>query len=440
MTILKRCFVALLVMGLLFVSARMLERNQKADFQKKGSLPRFRAEILPLFSCGHSALLADLLVARGLSFFGANRLAEDKSVFDGLADLFSQAFKLDPENRDLILFGANTLVGTDLMAAVSLLELGMRHHPQYWKFPELVGFIYYYHVRDSVMAARYYEQAARLPDHPPFVPSISSKLYEESGFFEQAIAVLRNLAEGSRDEKVRQGFEERVQQIEDRLRLRRFRVPVELQSVMSATRIGLEMRRFNPYPELESGLLLDLSWQVPDLGESERAIMASVWQQRLGGEIWMQLRTDDEGQLVWSGEAVLGALQGDGGEDLVEKLMQHITNQSTLSGGSPWPEHAGQVVRVCGILKEVREENGDLILIWLESDLPPVRIAAVNRENFAPENWPLWLEDRQGLPQAVSALLTISFGNEPALLVSHPAQIRACSDQSDQVLPPAGAR
>jgi len=424
----KRVCLVVLVLSLLYFSAQKLEKYQNADGRMLGGVPRFRTDVLPFLSLGQPALLSDLLMARALSYYGANRFSKDKTVFDGLFELFSQAFILDPDNSDLVLFGANTLLGFDISAAISLLELGMRYRPDYWKYPEMTGFIYYYHQKDSFMAARYYERASHLPGHPPFVPSISSKLYEESGFFDQAIGVLKNLAHGSRSDNVRQGFEERIQSIEERIRLKRFRVPTIMQSVISGTRVGLKMNRFNPYPELAASLLLDLSWQTPKVDEGERAIMCSVWRQRLGGEVLMQLNTDQGGQFIMIDDAFQGILLGDGGENLSEKLIRSVRQRPILRSGSPWQEYDGQVVQVCGFFQEVRADGEDLVLIWREADLPHGRITNADQGVFAIENWSGWLENSRQSAQSISALLTFSLQNQAFLHLLHPAQIKSCAD------------
>lgn len=427
MAALRRISAGIAVLGVFFLSAIKLDRIRSESLRDKPELPRYRTEALHFFSLGHKALVSDLLMARGLSFFGAHYQRKEPAIFAGLKELFALAFELDPQNRELILFAANTLTGIDPDEALSLLELGMVHHPDYWKFPEMFGFICYYHLRDSARAARYYARAASLPGHPPFVPSISSKLYEESGFYEQAIAVLRNLARGNHDSRVRQGFEQRAAQLEKRLRMRRFRIPVELRSAFSATRLQLEMVHFNPYPELESLLEMDVSWLLTRANEAELAIILSVWRQWIGKALWMQLHTHDDGQLIFAGEAVSGILQGEGGENICDTLLASIRNCPTVGPGQSWEEYVGQVVRVCGSMRTKTAGTEPPVLEWETAGLPDISLLPQDGDLFSSSDWLNGLTAADGGQMALTGLLGRSPDNLPVLILVHPAQIQPCA-------------
>lgn len=423
----KKATAILMTIALFMISAQVLERKRTFSSHRLDSLPRFHTQTLAFFSVGHAALVSDLLMARTLSYLGANRHRTDRAAFEGILEIFVQAIEMDPNNRELILFAANTLAEIDFRAAIRLLGLGRLYHPGYWKFPELAGFLYFYYAHDPVIAARMYEQAARFPGHPPFVPSIASKLYEESGNFRQAVLVLQNLASGSVDRKVRQGFEARLQQIQERVRLRRFRVPVDLLAVLSATRLQVQMRRFNPYSELDSTLLIELTAPKPSLDLCQQAIVASVWRNWLGKELWMQLQTDEEGQLLQTDLVFKGCLLSENGDDLTMRILQQIDSCPTLFSGSNWSEYTGRVVRICGHLQNLQANGNGIELCWNEADLPPAWIAAVDQEMFAVGNGQSWL-DVTGLSlQAITALLVVNADNHTGLALLHPAQITRCT-------------
>lgn len=423
----KRLVLPLLVGALFLTSLHMLDHLRGPADHFGPVLPRFRSGSLSFFALGHAALLSDLLMARGLSHFGAHQREGNPEVLSGLGQLFAQAFRLDPSNRELPLFGASILGGIHLRAALSLLELGMSRHPREWRFPEFAGFLRYYHAGDSLSAARYYEKASRLPGHPPFVPSISSRLYEESGLLKQAIGVLRNLAGESEDGKVRRGFEERVDQLEERLRQRRFRLPVRLREAQSATRLRVELHRFNPYVELETLFVLDFLDSGMKPSDCEQAIMLSVWRKWLGQELWVELHRAGDGRLLRSGEAVCGVLRGEAGQNLAQELLKSIRKRPLLEEGAPWEKRIGQVVTVCGFLQEARRVEGDLALFWREEGLPHLIVAAPDLPAFGGLDWRVWLKEHGNEKQAVSGLLTVDDQRSPVLLLLHPAQITACA-------------
>lgn len=125
---------------------------------------------------------------------------------------------MDPHNTDAILLAGNILSNVDVHGAIQLLKLGMKHHPRYWKFPEMVGYFYFFRLNDSFQAGYYYELAARLPDHPPYVPSLSGKFYQESGRYEEAIRVLYNFYSTTTDKRLKASFKESIEEIQKKIK------------------------------------------------------------------------------------------------------------------------------------------------------------------------------------------------------------------------------
>jgi hypothetical protein len=386
----KRFFGLLLFAGLFILSFRMLDRRIQQTGLPNDPLPRFCSQSLPLLVLGHQ---------------------------------FSQAFVLDPNNRELILMGANLLAGVKIDEALSLLDEGMLSQPSEWKYPELAGFLYFYHKKDPVMAARLYERAARLPGHPPFVPSIASKLYEESGFFTQAIGVLKNLAHDSRDMRVRQGFESRVEEIETRLQKRMFRVPVELLGVLTFPRLQVRMNRFNPYAELESTILIDLLDQPDKVVPRDVAIITSVLRSRLGQEIWIQLETDEAGRLLAVGEAWVATWLEENGEPLLPKLLEAIQKRSLLHSGDPILGYSGQIVQIRGHLQTFIQADPAPVWTWLEQDLPRVLLAVEDLPSFLKAGGARWLGIPTGTKLTLDALMTASSEGVAVVHLLHPDQI-----------------
>ncbi|MGE5343047.1 MAG: tetratricopeptide repeat protein [Candidatus Omnitrophota bacterium] len=175
---------------------------------------------LTFISLGHHELVADLVLAKTLSYYGSHYYQRKNFAFKHLKKLFLTAVELDPLNRDAFLMAGNTLADIDTRAAIEILTLGMRYHPQYWKFPEMIGYHYFFRLKDPARAAQYYELASTLPGHPPYVPSLSGKFYEEIGRYEQAIRVLYNFYSTTTDKRLKQSFKASIDEIAEKLRNR----------------------------------------------------------------------------------------------------------------------------------------------------------------------------------------------------------------------------
>ncbi len=185
---------------------------------------------LRTLSMGNPSFMGDLLMARALTYFGKHYYQRGYK-YEWLYHLFDVLTDIDPHNKESYLMGARLLTSVDVNLSNKLLEKGMSNHPDYWKIPELIGFNYFYHLKDSEKAAKYYEIASRLPGHPPYVPSLAGKFYSEIGRFEEAIKVLKNFYETTEDKRLKEDFAEQIEQLEQKIREKKERIPAKVVKV-----------------------------------------------------------------------------------------------------------------------------------------------------------------------------------------------------------------
>jgi hypothetical protein len=203
---------ALAVLALAWTQPRLadLQRRQPA-LDAPALLPG--ADAVRVLALGQEALVADLLMARALSYYGAHYRHQADLDFTALLGLFRLALELDPDNIDACLLAANLVVETRPRDAIALLEDGRLRNPESWKLPEMIGFTYYFALHDAARAARYYELAAHLPGHPPYVPSLASKFYQESGSVEHALRVLTNFYATTRNPRLKRNFGQMIEKL-----------------------------------------------------------------------------------------------------------------------------------------------------------------------------------------------------------------------------------
>ncbi|MCP5106374.1 MAG: hypothetical protein GY950_23515 [bacterium] len=140
----------------------------------------------------------------------------------------------------------NTLSSVNIEDSIEILKLGMKYHPDYWKFPEMIGFNYFYHLKDPHRAARYYEQAARLPGHPPYVPSLSGKFYQESGRYEDALRVLYNFYSTTEDKRLKKSFKNYIEAVQEKIRLKQFQLTALISKVLDGQTVEFQPDADNP--------------------------------------------------------------------------------------------------------------------------------------------------------------------------------------------------
>jgi len=168
---------------------------------------------LEIASLGHRPLLADFLLARALVHYGAHYHDPGGPPAPAIHPWIAAAARLDPQNLDALLLGSNLLAEPAPRLSIDLLRSGNAAAPQEWRFPELIGFRYYFNLKSPFMAARYYEFAARLPGRPPYVPSLAGKFYTEAGRQREAVRVLAACRDQATDPRLKASFQRMIDQI-----------------------------------------------------------------------------------------------------------------------------------------------------------------------------------------------------------------------------------
>lgn len=199
------------------VSRGFLSSQLKGTGEKEQDLYLPDPVYLKFIAAGHDGLVSDLVLAKAMTYYGSHYRERGKFTFKHLKKLFFTAIEMDPLNIDACLLAGNILSEIDIHGAIEILKLGMRNNPESWKFPEMIGFKYWYKLKDSKKAARYYEIASHLPGHPPYIPSISGKLYEENGRYNEAIRVLYNFYSTTQDKRLKESFKQSILELQERI-------------------------------------------------------------------------------------------------------------------------------------------------------------------------------------------------------------------------------
>jgi tetratricopeptide (TPR) repeat protein len=263
---------------------------------------------LKFIALGHDGLISDLVLAKALTYFGSHYQQRRHFSFKHLKKLFKTAIEMDPLNKEAILLAGNVLSDIDVNDAIDILKLGMTYHPRYWKFPEMIGYHYFFRLNDSLNAGKYYEIAAKLPDHPPYVPSLSGKFYQESGRYEEAIRVLNNFYITTEDKRLKQSFADSIKAIEEKIKTRDFMLKAKVIRVIAANEIEIQPDPMNPqFQSLPQkiGFIISghqpFSLQANDKRQSLLARFQENYTQMVlapGSDIGIHFERDNNGQLI----------------------------------------------------------------------------------------------------------------------------------------------
>jgi len=169
-------------------------------------------------------LAADFQLLQGIFFIGDKIERGDVITevdWNYFIRIINAVIALDPYFYDTYHFanGMLTWGAGRYKDAIEILEQARKYNPDDYRFPYYVGFIYYYFLQDQVKGAQYFELASRIPDSPPILASIASRLAYYKGNYTFSIDLLNRMLESERSIEIRQYYQKRLKALEGALEI-----------------------------------------------------------------------------------------------------------------------------------------------------------------------------------------------------------------------------
>ena len=212
----RRVRIVLLVLFslLFFFSGHYIEQiegRQQKPVEELLYLPS-GAYIKP-FLLGYDQILADIVWVRTIQYFAVHFLTDQN--FTWLKHLLDLVVTLDPKFRRAYEWGGRAFRYTGppdgspptremVEESIAFLERGMKEFPSYWRFPYMIGFLYFIELQDPATAAPFLEQAMRLPDAPAFWIGFATRARSKSGERELARQFLLEQYWSTKDKVIRE--------------------------------------------------------------------------------------------------------------------------------------------------------------------------------------------------------------------------------------------
>ena len=155
-------------------------------------------------SLGEAASLADLTWLRAVQYYGEHRQTDNR--FGLLYHVLDIVTDLDPRHRNSYVFGGTSLAqeGNQFARGLALLEKGRAADPREWVYPFEIGFLHFVQKRDHDTAAKWFREAARKPDCPPYVARFAAYSAGRAGHRSAAIELWQGVAESSDNRVLRE--------------------------------------------------------------------------------------------------------------------------------------------------------------------------------------------------------------------------------------------
>lgn len=167
----------------------------------------------PVFVFGFRNFLADIAWLEAVQVAGARRMSP--ADYDRLDVLLRIVGSLDPRFDVPYLLGAMILGDSPdhVHSALEALERGKKYHPDDWLFPFYIGYIKYFSLGDPAAGGKAIEEASRIPDSPPYLPLLASRMLTEGREPETALALLRGIVRQETDPARLEVLEARIREV-----------------------------------------------------------------------------------------------------------------------------------------------------------------------------------------------------------------------------------
>ena len=172
-------------------------------------------KVLRQLSLGYEGLMADLYWTRVVQYFGGKRLAHS-SDFKLLGPLLQITTDLDPHLIIAYRFGSIFLADKpprgagEPLEALALLHRGIVANPDYWRFWQDVGFVYYWDLKDYAAAARAFQAGSERPGAMEWMRALAAKVAAQGGELATSRFLWSEIARQAGNEQIRKNAEDHL--------------------------------------------------------------------------------------------------------------------------------------------------------------------------------------------------------------------------------------
>jgi len=177
--------------------------------QERDELVLRSGKLVKALSLEYAPLMADIYWTRVVQYYGDKRARHD-SNFELLWPLLDLTTTLDPNLLVAYRFGSTFLSEPSPRGAghpelgIALLERGIQANPDYWRFYEDLGFIYYFELKDYAKASASFAEGSKNPDAQIWMKIMAAKIAAEGESLQTSIFLWNEVYESARDLQVKE--------------------------------------------------------------------------------------------------------------------------------------------------------------------------------------------------------------------------------------------
>jgi hypothetical protein len=166
-------------------------------------------KLIRAMSLEYAPLMADIYWTRVVQYYGDKRARHDPDL-DQLWPLLDITTTLDPNLLVSYRFGSTFLSEPSPQGAghpelgIELLERGMKANPEYWRFYEDLGFIYYFELKDYAKASAAFAEGSKNPGAQIWMKIMAAKIAAEGESLSTSIFLWTEVYQTTKDPQVKE--------------------------------------------------------------------------------------------------------------------------------------------------------------------------------------------------------------------------------------------
>jgi hypothetical protein len=186
-----------------------IDRQRAALYRERDELVLRSSKLIRAMSLEYAPLMADIYWTRVVQYYGDKRARHDPNL-DQLWPLLDITTTLDPNLLVSYRFGSTFLSEPSPQGAghpelgIELLERGIKANPEYWRFYEDLGFIYYFELKDYQKASSAFAEGSKNPDAQIWMKIMAAKIAAEGESLSTSIFLWNEVYQTTKDPQVKE--------------------------------------------------------------------------------------------------------------------------------------------------------------------------------------------------------------------------------------------
>jgi hypothetical protein len=209
----SRKWLLLVLLPLGFAGVWQLQQRidiqRAALHQERDEMVLRSGKLVRAMSLEYAPLMADIYWTRVVQYYGDKHARHDAN-FELLWPLLDLTTTLDPNLLVAYRFGSTFLSEPSPRGAghpelgIALLERGIQANPEYWRFYEDLGFIYYFELKDYPKASAAFEEGSKHPDSQIWMKIMAAKIAAEGESLQTSIFLWNEVYQTTKDPQVKE--------------------------------------------------------------------------------------------------------------------------------------------------------------------------------------------------------------------------------------------